>query len=384
MDSSPLPAAPAASACCAGCAASAASSLIELLAVLPMLAVVLLGIYALYNVGAKSQQDTDNRVRSLIQQQNGLERISREMRQATAITPVSSQIIDGTTWVRPSSGGASVQRRVRYDCSTGTCQRWEGAVGGALSTGPVTVISERPERRRLRALAELHRSDLRRDPGRGAVKGASNPITLDGGFALRNLADGLLMQRAAPRSRTRSPRLGERLLADRAADRDGAHRRRRRRHDRRLRRLRAARRVVAQQGQVGAQQAQAELDRLSKLQVRPARAHLDAHVLDRPEEPQLPGSGGNLTVRSGLTEALVTTAGEGETAQVDPGPEDFAVGSGGSTITGKIYRYVTWRDENCPATICDGTQNTKRVTVAVTRRPAANTRAARRRSGSRP
>ena len=37
----------------------------------------------------------------------------------------------------------------------------------------------------------------------------------------------------------------------------------------------------------------------------------------------------------------------------------------GETITGKIYRYVTWRDENC-ASGCDGTQNTKRVTVAVT------------------
>ena len=31
--------------------------LVELLTVLPMLAVVLLGIYALYNVGAKSQQE---------------------------------------------------------------------------------------------------------------------------------------------------------------------------------------------------------------------------------------------------------------------------------------------------------------------------------------
>src|SRR3954468_18715216 len=74
-------------------------SLIELLTVLPMMAIVLLGIYALYNVGAKSQQETNNRARGLIQEQNGLERMTREMRQATTITPVSSQIIDGTTWV---------------------------------------------------------------------------------------------------------------------------------------------------------------------------------------------------------------------------------------------------------------------------------------------
>ncbi len=163
-------------------------NLIELLVVIPMLAVVLMGIYALYNVGAKSQQDTNNRVRSLIQQQSGIERISREMRQATAITPVSSQIIDGTTWVRPTSGAASVQRRVRYDCSTGSCQRWEGAVGGALSTGPVTVISD------VQNADVFSLSPNSVDPTyvitrvEVSVKGASNPITLDGGFALRNLA----------------------------------------------------------------------------------------------------------------------------------------------------------------------------------------------------
>ena len=163
-------------------------NLIELLVVIPMLAVVLMGIYALYNVGAKSQQDTNNRVRSLIQQQSGIERISREMRQATAITPVSSQIIDGTTWVRPTSGAASVPRRVRYDCSTGSCQRWEGAVGGALTTGPVTVISD------VQNADVFSLSPNSVDPTyvvtrvEVSVKGASNPITLDGGFALRNLA----------------------------------------------------------------------------------------------------------------------------------------------------------------------------------------------------
>ena len=163
-------------------------NLVELLVVIPMLAVVLMGIYALYNVGAKSQQDTNNRVRSMIQQQNGLERISREMRQATAITPVSSQIIDGTTWVRPSGGGASVQRRVRYDCSTGRCQRWEGAAGGALTTGPVTVITDvlnadvfSLEPNSVDPTYVVTRVEV-------AVKGAGNPITLDGGFALRNLA----------------------------------------------------------------------------------------------------------------------------------------------------------------------------------------------------
>ena len=162
--------------------------LIELLTVLPMVAVVLMGIYALYNVGAKSQQETNNRVRSLIQQQNGLERISREMRQATSVTPVSSQILDAVTWVRPTAGTASVQRRVRYDCSSGTCNRWEGPAGGALDTGPVPVITDVQNA----DVFSLEPNSV--DPTYVVtrvevdVKDANNPITLDGGFALRNLA----------------------------------------------------------------------------------------------------------------------------------------------------------------------------------------------------
>jgi hypothetical protein len=78
-------------------------------------------------------------------------------------------------------------------------------------------------------------------------------------------------------------------------------------------------------------------------------------------------------------EPLVTTAGSGSTAQIAPGPEVFTVGTGGSTISGKIYRYVTWRDERCPTGTgsCDGTQNTKRVIVAVTVDPSPGTTARR-------
>ena len=130
--------------------------------------------------------------------------------------------------------------------------------------------------------------------------------------------------------------------------------------------------VRAQQSQVGAQQAQAELDRMSKLRYGQLALTSTPTSSTDPKNPNYRVNGTNFNVRSGLTEALVTSAGEGETAQVDPGPSDFAVGQNGSTITGKIYRYVTWRDENCPATICDGTQNTKRAIVAVTVDPSPN------------
>jgi prepilin-type N-terminal cleavage/methylation domain-containing protein len=131
--------------------------------------------------------------------------------------------------------------------------------------------------------------------------------------------------------------------------------------------------VISQNTEVGAQQAQAELDRLSKLKYGELALTSSPVNSTDPKNPNYRVSGSNFNVRAGLTEPLVTTAGDGATAKVDPGPSTFSVGQGGSTITGRIYRYVTWRDENCPANVCDGTQNTKRVIVAVSLNPVANT-----------
>jgi hypothetical protein len=161
--------------------------LVELLVVVPMMAVVLLGIFALYNVGAKSQQNNTARVSTLLREQNALERMTREMRLAVSFTPVSSQILDAVTYVRPSAGGSSVQRHVRYECLDGACTRYEGAVGGTLGTGEVVV-------------ANLQNADVfffspdSVNPTYVSVKlevqvaNATNPIVLDGGFALRNQA----------------------------------------------------------------------------------------------------------------------------------------------------------------------------------------------------
>jgi len=163
--------------------------LIELLVVIPMMAVVLMGIYALYNVGAKGQRQNQDRVTSLLREQNGLERMTREMRQAVSFTPVSSQILDAVTYVRPSDGSASVQRHVRYECLNGACTRYEGPVGGALGTGE-TVISN------LKNPDVFFFEPDSVNPTFVAVKlevsvsGATNPIVLDGGFALPNEATG--------------------------------------------------------------------------------------------------------------------------------------------------------------------------------------------------
>ena len=124
-------------------------------------------------------------------QQNGLERMTREMRQAVSFTPVSAQILDAETYVRPSGGSASVQKRVRYECQSGSCVRYEGPSGGALTSGPETVI---PSVRNADVFFFEPNSvnpnfvTVKLEIG---IKGATNPITLDGGFALRNEAIGI-------------------------------------------------------------------------------------------------------------------------------------------------------------------------------------------------
>lgn len=161
--------------------------LVELLTVLPMLAIVLMGIYALSDVGAKSQRQAKARTSSLLRGQNGMERLTREMRQATDFTPVSSQILDATTYVKPSGGGKSQPRRVRYECFSGTCKRWEGPVGDALDVGPETVIFGLQNADVFFFSPDSVNPTFVSMKVEISVTGANNPIVLDGGFELRNL-----------------------------------------------------------------------------------------------------------------------------------------------------------------------------------------------------
>jgi prepilin-type N-terminal cleavage/methylation domain-containing protein len=125
----------------------------------------------------------------------------------------------------------------------------------------------------------------------------------------------------------------------------------------------------SQRTEVAVQQAQAELDRLRTVPY----AQLALTALPSPSsDPKDPGrrvEGTSLRIRPDLTETFVVTPSAGALAQVDPAPSDFAVGLGGATIIGHIYRYVTWRNESCPFALCDGTENTKRLTVAASLDP---------------
>jgi Tfp pilus assembly protein PilW len=161
-------------------------TLVELLAAIPLMLMIFFATFQLYEVAVREQDRDDARVRSIVQQKNGLEKISRELRDSVALEYQTSDIMDAQI----SSGGPWVH----YDCSGTTCRRWQGATQGALTTGPVTIVSNVLS-------AEFHtysNSSGSLIPDyvnptyvtvtlRVTAKGASNPIVLNDGFNLRNL-----------------------------------------------------------------------------------------------------------------------------------------------------------------------------------------------------
>lgn len=102
------------------------STLIELLVAMPI-AVALLGLTTQAFVdGSADQRRLERRGAALKQANIGLERMTKELRQANWVHFFSSQVVDAEAMVRPSKTGEAVPRHIRYDCSTGACWRYEG------------------------------------------------------------------------------------------------------------------------------------------------------------------------------------------------------------------------------------------------------------------
>jgi prepilin-type N-terminal cleavage/methylation domain-containing protein len=145
--------------------------------------------------------------------------------------------------------------------------------------------------------------------------------------------------------------------------------------------------IVSQRHEVAVHQAQREIEQIRAYKY--SEVALDStptcgapSTPDCPANPKHPNqrlqTGSKLRVKPAgcggggtqpCDEDIVVDASNGK---VKPGPDEFWVGSGGSAIRGHVYRYVTWRDENCPASLCSGNQDTKRITVAVTIEAANN------------
>jgi hypothetical protein len=164
-----------------------AVGLIELLVAIPLMMAVFAATLGIYDFSAREQGRGEGRVRALIDQKNGLERISRELRDAAAVEYQTSEIVDAQI----VAGG----RWLRYDCSGTACKRSEGPSQGSFDKGPEVVIT---------GVQSAEFQLLAQEPGLGlqpnyidptyvqvtlrvSVKGANNPIVLDDGFNLRNL-----------------------------------------------------------------------------------------------------------------------------------------------------------------------------------------------------
>jgi type II secretory pathway pseudopilin PulG len=103
------------------------STLIELLVAMPIAMVLLAAVIQSLGTAGRDQQDIERRTEALTNGQIGLERMTREFRQATWLYFRSSSVVDLNVRVRAAASSHGVYRLVRYDCSGDTCQRSEGA-----------------------------------------------------------------------------------------------------------------------------------------------------------------------------------------------------------------------------------------------------------------
>ena len=102
------------------------STLVELLVAMPVAVIVLGLVSQAFVTGADDQRRLERRTAAINRANVGLERMTRELRQANWLFFTSSQVVDAEAMVRSSPTSQAVPRHVRYDCTTGTCWRHEG------------------------------------------------------------------------------------------------------------------------------------------------------------------------------------------------------------------------------------------------------------------
>ena len=118
-----------------------------------------------------------------------LERMTKDLRQTYEVNSSSSTSIDVRTFKRTDSGEHAVQRRVVYDCYSGSCTRQEGPIEGTLgSQQPLItdvtntdIFSYEPDLVNPTFLRIKLRFDVKESPNDPA-----GPKTLSEGVQLRN------------------------------------------------------------------------------------------------------------------------------------------------------------------------------------------------------
>jgi prepilin-type N-terminal cleavage/methylation domain-containing protein len=131
--------------------------------------------------------------------------------------------------------------------------------------------------------------------------------------------------------------------------------------------------LVAQRHEMAVHIAQREMEKMRSLKYAELGLEVNSpNDIPTSTDPRHPNyritSGHRFIVSPTADEELVTQTTGAAGGKVQAGGsagEDFTVGEGSSAVSGHIFRYVSWRDEVCAALLCDGTRNTKRLSVAV-------------------
>lgn len=175
-------------------------TLIELLTVSLMMVVVMVALAGLYRVSIQQQQDLDSQTHGLVSEKNGLEKMSREIRQAESVC--STYPTCGTSFSNSATidiqtySGSSTLIWVRYNCSgtpaqasppaltTRACLRSQATTAGGLGSSPAVLIGN----------VALSPAGIFSFTAPGyvtislpvKVRGLNNPITLHDGVRTRN------------------------------------------------------------------------------------------------------------------------------------------------------------------------------------------------------
>jgi len=167
-------------------------TLVELLVTITVSLVILAGVLSLWTGAAANEEHNAQRFKTLDEARTALERMTRDVREAVAVTGVTSQVVTLKLWTRDLAGATpSALHVVAYDCgvpgtiaSTYRCVRTdttasapaETVIDRLTSPSVFTTTAGKPN-------LELRLSAL--------IVGASNPIVLHSGASPRNCTGAL-------------------------------------------------------------------------------------------------------------------------------------------------------------------------------------------------
>jgi prepilin-type N-terminal cleavage/methylation domain-containing protein len=121
-------------------------SLIELLVTMGVSLAILTAVLALWSGASANEQRNAERFDSVDAARNGLERMTRDVREATAVTGISDRLVTLKLWTRDLAGATpSVLHTITYNCGAGgsvastyRCLRTDTSAGSPA----VTVVDQ--------------------------------------------------------------------------------------------------------------------------------------------------------------------------------------------------------------------------------------------------